>query len=130
MPIDQAFITVQEDTTAVFVPLQNHTFVGRFIDALLHEIIHPHARAFGHGLDFAFLQLRRCTAAAVGTRKAIGLLLNIVRNNFQSPLDDGVALHVKPQTQILVALQFAEALDLDEVGNERTFTHTSIMKYS
>lgn len=128
--IDEALVTVQENATAVLMAFENHPFVFGFFHAVAKKIFETHPGAFGHGLHFPFLQPGGRVAAAVGAGLAVGFLLDRVRNILQFALDEDVPFEMHAQARVLVAFLLAEAFDLDEVGNERAFAHTSIMKYS
>lgn len=130
VPVDEAFVAVQKDAAAIFVALENEPLFFGLFDAVAQEILEAHASAFGHGFDLALLQAGGGVAAAVGAGQAVGFLLDSFGNSFEFSLDEGMPFEVHAEAQIFIALLFAKTFDLDQVVDERTFAHTSIMEYS
>lgn len=128
--INEAFVAIQEDATAVFVAFQDHALLFGSLDAIAKEIFETHPGTLSDGLHLPFLQAHGGVAAAVGAGQTVCFLLDRVGHVLQFTFDEDVAFEVHAQAQVLIAFLFAEAFNLDEVGNERAFAHTSIMKYS
>ena len=117
--IDRAFISAQENA-ARLGPLQNAAllFADGSVVAKKHLPLYPKkARQL---LNVAFREGRGGDAAAVGAGETIDVLFDFLRDDLEPPFDEVVALEVLAQALVLFEFLFAEATDLDQIGQHST----------
>src|SRR5262245_33848897 len=113
--INATQVSLQKDTPSLG-PLQYTTFVRILLRVLGEQVLRSHAERPGQFLHVPAGDSDGRNAAAIATRCAVDLVLDILRDPHQSPLLIIPALQMNPQSEVLVALFLAQTTNLDQVS--------------
>gem|GEM_PF-3957268 len=114
--VDGALVAVEEDAAGL-AALEDHFAAGAFHGVLPDKLGGLDAEESGEMFDVAFGEFDFGDAAAFGALAAVDLIVDFFRGAAELALDPLAGFEVLAKAQIFLAVFFAEAADLHEIGD-------------